>query len=118
MLDTNQPEGRKSPSLHMLCSCSPPSAAGCQCASSTRGPGPAQDSLSGDAKTVMLVAASPDAADAGETACSLAFAARVRGVELGAARRQLDAGGDAAALRAELAALRAQARPPPSCRKP
>jgi hypothetical protein len=60
----------------------------------------------------MLVAASPDAADAAETACSLAFAVRVRGVELGAARRQLDAGGDAAALRAELAALRAQARLP------
>ncbi|KAK9846394.1 hypothetical protein WJX81_002948 [Elliptochloris bilobata] len=68
------------------------------------------DSLSGDSKTVMLVAASPAAADAAETACSLAFAARVRGVELGAARRHVEAGGEIDALRAELASLRAQVK--------
>ena len=58
----------------------------------------------------MLVAASPAAADAAETACSLAFAARVRGVELGAARRHIEAGGEIGALKAELAALSSQAR--------
>jgi hypothetical protein len=35
--------------------------------------------------------ASPEAADAAETLCSLTFAARVRGVELNASRRKVDA---------------------------
>ena len=34
--------------------------------------------------------ASPEAADAAETVCSLTFASRVRGVELNAARRKAD----------------------------
>jgi hypothetical protein len=40
-----------------------------------------------------LEQASPEAADAAETLCSLNFAARVRGVELNASRRKADAAG-------------------------
>ncbi|KAJ4781535.1 Kinesin-like protein [Rhynchospora pubera] len=49
-----------------------------------------QDSLSGDSKTLMFVQISPNEHDAGETLCSLNFASRVRGVELGPAKRQVD----------------------------
>ncbi|KAL6558032.1 Kinesin-like protein KIN-14S [Orobanche minor] len=49
-----------------------------------------QSSLGGDCKTVMFVQISPNAADYGETICSLNFASRVRGVEHGPARRQTD----------------------------
>ncbi|KAL2628647.1 hypothetical protein R1flu_013333 [Riccia fluitans] len=49
-----------------------------------------QDSLGGDSKTLMFVQISPNEDDVGETICSLNFASRVRGVELGPARKQLD----------------------------
>ncbi|KAJ1266420.1 hypothetical protein BS78_08G149700 [Paspalum vaginatum] len=51
-----------------------------------------QDSLSGDSKTLMFVQISPNENDVGETLCSLNFASRVRGIELGQARKQVDAG--------------------------
>jgi hypothetical protein len=46
-----------------------------------------QDSLSGGSKVVMLLAVNPTDHDAPETLCSLNFAARLRGLELGPARR-------------------------------
>ncbi|KAJ9183076.1 hypothetical protein P3X46_006987 [Hevea brasiliensis] len=49
-----------------------------------------QDSLGGDSKTLMFVQISPNENDLGETLCSLNFATRVRGIELGPAKRQLD----------------------------
>ncbi|CAM5998905.1 unnamed protein product [Sphagnum balticum] len=51
-----------------------------------------QDSLGGDSKTLMFVQISPYEGDVGETLCSLNFASRVRGIELGPARKQLDTG--------------------------
>lgn len=51
-----------------------------------------QDSLGGNSKTLMFVQVSPCEKDSGETVCSLNFATRARGVELGAARKQLDTG--------------------------
>ena len=44
----------------------------------------------GDCKTVMFVQISPSTADLGETLCSLNFASRVRGIESGPARKQVD----------------------------
>ncbi|GFY96061.1 di-glucose binding protein with Kinesin motor domain-containing protein [Actinidia rufa] len=49
-----------------------------------------QDSLGGDSKTLMFVQISPSEQDFGETQSSLNFATRVRGVELGPAKRQID----------------------------
>nr|KYP74335.1 Kinesin-4 [Cajanus cajan] len=49
-----------------------------------------QSSLGGDCKTLMFVQVSPSAADLGETLCSLNFATRVRGIESGPARKQVD----------------------------
>ncbi|XP_062143259.1 kinesin-like protein KIN-14S isoform X2 [Alnus glutinosa] len=49
-----------------------------------------QSSLGGDCKTLMFVQISPSAADLGETLCSLNFASRVRGIESGPARKQVD----------------------------
>ncbi|KAJ8898637.1 hypothetical protein K2173_004621 [Erythroxylum novogranatense] len=49
-----------------------------------------QDSLGGDSKTLMFVQISPNENDLGETLCSLNFASRVRGIELGPAKRQLE----------------------------
>ncbi|EPS72260.1 hypothetical protein M569_02493, partial [Genlisea aurea] len=49
-----------------------------------------QSSLGGDCKTLMFVQISPNIADLGETLCSLNFASRVRGVEHGPAKKQLD----------------------------
>ncbi|TQD82607.1 hypothetical protein C1H46_031805 [Malus baccata] len=49
-----------------------------------------QDSLGGDSKTLMFVQISPNENDVIETLCSLNFASRVRGIELGPAKRQLD----------------------------
>ncbi|CAK8572440.1 unnamed protein product [Lathyrus sativus] len=49
-----------------------------------------QSSLGGDCKTLMLVQVSPSSADLGETLCSLNFATRVRGIESGPARKQVD----------------------------
>jgi kinesin family member C2/C3 len=47
------------------------------------------DSLSGDAKTLMLVNVSPSLLSSEETFCSLNFAARVRSVELGQAKKNV-----------------------------
>lgn len=44
----------------------------------------------GDSKTLMFVQISPNETDVSETLCSLNFASRVRGVELGPARKHLD----------------------------
>ncbi|KFK41647.1 hypothetical protein AALP_AA2G154700 [Arabis alpina] len=49
-----------------------------------------QDSLGGDSKTLMFVQISPNENDLNETMCSLNFASRVRGIELGPAKKQLD----------------------------
>jgi kinesin family protein C2/C3 len=51
-----------------------------------------QDSLGGQAKTMMFVNISPSGKgeDANETESSLRFATRVRKIELGAAKRQVD----------------------------
>ncbi|KAL1294164.1 hypothetical protein HN51_054832 [Arachis hypogaea] len=49
-----------------------------------------QSSLGGDCKTLMFVQVSPSETDLGETLCSLNFASRVRGVESGPARKQVD----------------------------
>ena len=43
-----------------------------------------QDSLSKDNKALMITQISPTESDVGETICTLQFATRVRGVELGA----------------------------------
>lgn len=61
----------------------------------------------------MFVNVSPTDADAPETVCSLSFASRVRGVELGAARKNVvtDSGGGSEAvkeLKAVVAALQEQ----------
>ncbi|KAF8026028.1 hypothetical protein BT93_F2753 [Corymbia citriodora subsp. variegata] len=50
-----------------------------------------QDSLGGDSKALMFVQISPNENDLSETICSLNFASRVKGVELGPAKKQLDA---------------------------
>ncbi|KAJ0971087.1 hypothetical protein J5N97_019046 [Dioscorea zingiberensis] len=49
-----------------------------------------QDSLGGDSKTLMFVQISPSENDMGETLSSLNFASRVRGIELGPAKKQID----------------------------
>ncbi|XXG74727.1 hypothetical protein AAC387_Pa07g3375 [Persea americana] len=49
-----------------------------------------QDSLGGDSKTLMFVQISPSENDVNETLCSLNFASRVRGIELGPAKKQYD----------------------------
>ncbi|KAG0473233.1 hypothetical protein HPP92_015090 [Vanilla planifolia] len=49
-----------------------------------------QDSLGGDSKALMFVQISPTENDLGETLSSLNFASRVRGIELGPARKQAD----------------------------
>ncbi|TKY69978.1 Kinesin-4 protein [Spatholobus suberectus] len=49
-----------------------------------------QDSLGGDSKTLMFVQISPSDQDVGETLSSLNFATRVRGVELGPVKKQID----------------------------
>ncbi|KAL1219870.1 Kinesin-like protein KIN-14Q [Cardamine amara subsp. amara] len=49
-----------------------------------------QDSLGGDSKTLMFVQISPNENDQSETLCSLNFASRMRGIELGSAKKQLD----------------------------
>ncbi|WOL05676.1 kinesin-like protein KIFC3 isoform X1 [Canna indica] len=49
-----------------------------------------QDSLGGDSKALMFVQISPSENDMGETVSSLNFASRVRGVELGPAKKQVD----------------------------
>ncbi|KAE9607044.1 putative minus-end-directed kinesin ATPase [Lupinus albus] len=51
-----------------------------------------QDSLGGDSKTLMFVQISPSDQDVSETISSLNFATRVRGVELGPVKKQIDTG--------------------------
>ncbi|XP_057962155.1 kinesin-like protein KIN-14R [Malania oleifera] len=51
-----------------------------------------QDSLGGESKTLMFVQISPSDKDLGETLSSLNFATRVRGIELGPAKKQIDTG--------------------------
>lgn len=46
--------------------------------------------LGGDSKTLMFIQISPNESDLSETLCSLNFASRVRGIELGPAKKQLD----------------------------
>jgi kinesin family member C2/C3 len=46
----------------------------------------------GDSKTLMFVQISPNENDVGETLSSLNFASRVRGIELGQAKKQVDIG--------------------------
>lgn len=50
-----------------------------------------QDSLGGDSKTLMIVQVAPVQFNVSETMCSLAFAQRVRAVELGTASKCLEA---------------------------
>ncbi|OIT38073.1 PREDICTED: kinesin-like protein KIN-14R isoform X2 [Nicotiana attenuata] len=49
-----------------------------------------QDSLGGDSKALMFVQISPSDKDLSETISSLNFATRVRGIELGPVRKQVD----------------------------
>ncbi|KAJ8557432.1 hypothetical protein K7X08_003057 [Anisodus acutangulus] len=51
-----------------------------------------QDSLGGDSKALMFVQISPSDKDLSETISSLNFATRVRGIELGPVRKQIDTG--------------------------
>lgn len=46
--------------------------------------------VGGDSKALMFVQISPNENDLGETLCSLNFASRVRGIELGPAKKQMD----------------------------
>ncbi|KAK0584131.1 hypothetical protein LWI29_008104 [Acer saccharum] len=48
-----------------------------------------QDSLGGDSKTLMFVQISPSEKDLSETLSSLNFSTRVRGIELGPAKKQM-----------------------------
>lgn len=74
-----------------------------------------QDSLAGAGKTLMFVCVNPTKPDAPETVCSLQFASRVRGVELGAARRSLVVDGGAGEAVKELRAALGAAQEQASC---
>ncbi|XP_057252197.1 kinesin-like protein KIN-14I isoform X1 [Beta vulgaris subsp. vulgaris] len=65
-----------------------------------------QDSLGGQAKTLMFVHISPEAEAVGETLSTLKFAERVATVELGAARVNKD-GADVKELKEQIASLKA-----------
>ncbi|KAM7274910.1 hypothetical protein ACFE04_016776 [Oxalis oulophora] len=65
-----------------------------------------QDSLGGQAKTLMFIHISPEADAIGETISTLKFAERVATVELGVARVNKD-GGDVKELKEQIASLKA-----------
>lgn len=67
-----------------------------------------QDSLGGQAKTLMVVQCSPVLKNVQETMCSLLFAQRVRAVELGAAKKTVDST-EVAALKKRIKDLEAAA---------
>ncbi|KDP28206.1 hypothetical protein JCGZ_13977 [Jatropha curcas] len=66
-----------------------------------------QDSLGGQAKTLMFVHISPEPEAIGETISTLNFAQRVATVELGAARVNKDSAADIKELKEEIASLKA-----------
>ncbi|XP_019428732.1 PREDICTED: kinesin-like protein KIN-14I isoform X2 [Lupinus angustifolius] len=66
-----------------------------------------QDSLGGQAKTLMFVHISPEADSIGETISTLKFAERVATVELGAARVNKD-GADVKELKEQIVSLKAE----------
>ena len=70
-----------------------------------------QDSLKGNGKTLMLVNVAPGKDNAGETLCSLQFAARVRGIELGPLKRNIEGGPELKELREEVQRLRLEVKP-------
>ena len=70
-----------------------------------------QDSLRGNGKTLMLVNVAPGEDNAGETLCSLQFAARVRGIELGPLKRSVESGPELKELRDEVHRLRLEVKP-------
>lgn len=67
-----------------------------------------QDCLSGGSKALMIVNVSPEEASAAETLCSLNFAARVRGIQLGPAKRKLQPGSQIGNMRQQIVGLQAQ----------
>ena len=56
----------------------------------------------------MLVAINPTTNDAGESLCSLQFASRVRGIELGAASRNVTNTSDVRQLQTQLGTVQAK----------
>ncbi|KAL8139162.1 hypothetical protein V2J09_005163 [Rumex salicifolius] len=66
-----------------------------------------QDSLGGQAKTLMFVHISPETDAVGETISTLKFAERVATVELGAARVNKDSSTDVKELKEQIVSLRA-----------
>ncbi|KAK9735676.1 hypothetical protein RND81_04G219100 [Saponaria officinalis] len=66
-----------------------------------------QDSLGGQAKTLMFVHISPEADAIGETISTLKFAERVSTVELGAARANKDSSSDVRDLKEQISTLKA-----------
>ncbi|KAH1136262.1 hypothetical protein AAZX31_10G016100 [Glycine max] len=66
-----------------------------------------QDSLGGQAKTLMFVHISPEVDAIGETISTLKFAERVATVELGAARVNKDGAADVKELKEQIASLKA-----------
>ncbi|EEY58013.1 kinesin-like protein [Phytophthora infestans T30-4] len=73
-----------------------------------------RDMLSGQAKTLLMLQLSPDAADVEETTCSLQFGARVSQVQMGAVKPSVQSGAlfklqeDNRALEAKTQAMEAQ----------
>lgn len=70
-----------------------------------------QDSLKGNGKTLMLVNVAPGEDNASESLCSLQFATRVRGIELGPLKRNVESGVELKELRDEVQRLKAEVKP-------